>query len=66
VQLSKHTQDNIAAIDKALEVELSKSLNSLVGALSALSSKFVSDYTPLTEKLRDVLTIAENGHVQSR
>lgn len=58
-QLSEEVQNHTQAIEKSLEAELTKSLNSLAGALSALSGKFASDYIPLTEKLRQVLLIAE-------
>lgn len=60
--LSIHTKDNIQAIEKSLEEELTKSLNSLAGALTALSNQFVSDYTPLTERLREVIKLAENSN----
>ena len=39
--------------------ELTKALESFGRQLAALSEKFVNDYTPLTERLRDILTIAE-------
>ncbi|BBD09537.1 MotA/TolQ/ExbB proton channel family protein [Desulfovibrio ferrophilus] len=61
-QLSTEVQNHTKAIEKSLEEELTKSLNSLAGSLSALSGKFASDYLPLTEKLRDVLSIAEGGN----
>ncbi|QJB56561.1 hypothetical protein [Pseudodesulfovibrio sp. zrk46] len=63
--LAKGTQEHVEAIEKALEEELTKSLNSLAGALTALSNQFVSDYTPLTERLREVIVLAENGNVRT-
>jgi hypothetical protein len=45
------TKDQIAALDRALSEELTKSLESFGRQLSALSEKFVSDYTPLTDRL---------------
>jgi len=38
---------------------LTKSLESLAGQLASLSNKFAEDYTPLTEKLREVVSLAE-------
>lgn len=52
-------QNSIEIIDKGLEEELTKALNSLAGSLAALSAKFVEDYQPLTEKLREVVRMAE-------
>jgi chromosome segregation ATPase len=63
--LSKSTKDHMQGLEKALEEELTNSLNSLAGAMTALSRQFVSDYTPLTEKLREVIAIAENIHVSN-
>jgi DNA anti-recombination protein RmuC len=48
----------VEKLDEALSDELTKSLNSLGSQLASLSEKFVADYTPLTEKLRDVVSIA--------
>lgn len=61
-KLSKEVQNHVQAIEKSLEEELTKSLNSLAGALTALSGNFASDYLPLTERLRKVLEIAEAGN----
>jgi chromosome segregation ATPase len=46
-------------LDKSLEEELTKALNSLAGSLAALSERFVRDYQPLTERLREVVRLAE-------
>jgi len=46
-------------IQKNLESVLSTSLTSLAGQLAALSNKFAEDYTPLTDRLREVVSIAE-------
>jgi ABC-type transporter Mla subunit MlaD len=48
----------VIALDKGLQEELTKSLESLGRQLASLSEKFVADYTPLTDKLRDVVNIA--------
>lgn len=63
-QLSNSVQDNVQTIEKSLEEELTNSLNSLVGALTALSNKFASDYMPLTERLREILAIAERSYAR--
>lgn len=41
---SQTIQSSIEKIDKGLEEELSKALNSIVGSLASLSEKFVEDY----------------------
>ncbi len=46
-------------LDKALEAELTKSLQSLGASLASLSEKFAKDYTPLTAKLERVVRIAD-------
>lgn len=52
-------KNSISEIDKGLKDELNKSLNSLGQQLTALSGKFVNDYTPLTEKLQRLIKISE-------
>ncbi|MBW1650895.1 MAG: MotA/TolQ/ExbB proton channel family protein [Deltaproteobacteria bacterium] len=52
-------QSSIEDIDKGLEEELSKALNSLAGSLASLSAKFVEDYEPLTERLREIVKLSE-------
>lgn len=54
----KQTDDTIEQIQKNLEKVISISLNSLAGQLASLSNKFVEDYTPLTNQLRNVVHIA--------
>ena len=39
---------------------LTNSLNSLSGQLVTLTTKFVTDYGPLTERLREVVRISQN------
>lgn len=56
VEMTKKTKEQIAALDSALSDELQKSLESLGRQLTALSNKFVEDYTPLTESLRKLVT----------
>lgn len=64
-QMLVHTEESIARVekqsadlDRAMEEELTKALKTFGSQLTALSEKFVDDYTPLTEKLRNVLQIA--------
>lgn len=57
-ELSKSSQNQISAIEKSLETELCKSLETFAGAMVSLSNKFVSDYLPLTERLQEILQIA--------
>jgi hypothetical protein len=57
-QLSDRTNEQISKMDRALEIELSKSISSLGRQLTALSKQFVDDYRPLTDKLRKVVQAA--------
>lgn len=57
--ITNKTKEQVASLDIALEKELTKSLDSLARQLTALSQKFVEDYTPLTERLRQVLSIGK-------
>ncbi len=50
----------IQILDTALQEELTKALESLGSQLTSLSRQFVDDYSPLTEKLRDVVQIASS------
>lgn len=58
-QLSESTQRQVVALDKALSDELTKSIQTLGEHLTALSRRFVEDYTPLTERLRTLVQAAE-------
>jgi len=57
---SKRMETQLTNLDQELSKELTKSLESLGSQLASLSSKFVEDYTPLTEKLRQVVQIARS------
>jgi biopolymer transport protein ExbB/TolQ len=59
-QSAKLVDDQILRLDQALEQELTNSLRALGDHLAALSGKFVEDYTPLTERLREIVRIAED------
>lgn len=60
MNLSKQLTEQAGKLDKALEQELTKSLNSLGDKLAQLSCQFTKDYTPLTEKLREIVMISQN------
>lgn len=47
-------------LDKALQAELIKAIGTMGSNLASLSAKFVQDYAPLTEKLRDVVRLADD------
>jgi hypothetical protein len=53
------TKEQISNLDAALTEELKKSLESLGRQLAALSERFVSDYAPLTDKLRRIVEMAK-------
>lgn len=55
------TDKQIAKLDAALEQELNKSLKTMGEQLAALSEKFVQDYSPLTERLHDVVNLAQSN-----
>jgi len=57
-QIVAGTQKHVAMLDKALEEELRRAIESLGRQLTALSQKFVQDYTPLTAQLQRVLQSA--------
>ncbi len=61
-QLSENTQKQVVALDKALSDELTKSIQTLGEHLTALSRRFVEDYTPLTERLKILVQTA--GRIQ--
>ncbi|MGR6035950.1 MAG: hypothetical protein ACU4EQ_12000 [Candidatus Nitrosoglobus sp.] len=58
-ELAGKTVKQVSILDAALTEELKKSLESLGRQLAALSEKFVSDYSPLTDKLRDLVSMAK-------
>ena len=59
LDIVKRSEEQIAILDGALEAELNKALVTLGAQLAALSEKFVHDYTPLTDRLREVVRLAE-------
>ena len=58
-QMIDRTDRQVLKLDQAMEEELTRALETFGCQLTALSEKFVRDYTPLTEKLRDVIRIAD-------
>ncbi|MDP3007926.1 MAG: hypothetical protein Q8N30_02500 [Methylococcales bacterium] len=47
-------------LDTALQEELKKAIETMGSHLASLSNKFVQDYSPLTERLRDVVRMSED------
>ena len=58
-EISQLTEKQIQSIQKSLEEELTKSLESFAGVMITLSNKFAQDYTPLTESLRRIIQISK-------
>ena len=56
----------ITALDEALGNELSAALQLLGGKLGSLSQQFVNDYGPLTERLAQIVHLAEQVEAQRR
>lgn len=53
-------------LDTALQEELKKAIETMGKHLAALSNQFVQDYRPLTEKLREVVKLAEDLKLKGR
>lgn len=51
-------RESVVTLDKGLQDELTRSLETLGRQLASLSEKFVSDYGPLTDRLREVVRLA--------
>ncbi len=60
MQSLTQSDKKIAKLDAALEQELNKSLKTMGQQLGALSEKFVQDYGPLTDRLHELVKLAEN------
>jgi hypothetical protein len=58
-QIVETSKGQIDLLDAELADVLTKSLEALGQQLAALSEKFVNDYTPLTDRLREVVRMAE-------
>lgn len=59
-ETSNMIAQQLKQIDSQLGEELTKSLNALGNQLAALSNKFVEDYSPLTDQLRQVVLLASD------
>lgn len=57
-EATEEVQKQVTILDSELEIALKKSLEGLGQQLASLSNKFVQDYTPLTDKLREVVALA--------
>jgi len=57
--LLEQNNRRVNELDQAMEAELTKALKTFGYQLTALSEKFVNDYTPLTDKLQELLRVAE-------
>lgn len=58
-EMTNNTDQQMRLLDEAMEKELTQALQTFGYQLTALSEKFVNDYVPLTDKLRELLTMAE-------
>ena len=56
---SEKVTKSLDEITKGLENVLGTSLRSLANELARLSSKFAEDYTPLTDRLREIVRLSE-------
>jgi DNA anti-recombination protein RmuC len=54
-------RQGVITLDRGLQEELTKSLETMGRQLASLSEKFVSDYSPLTDRLREIVRIAQRG-----
>lgn len=59
VAMTNKTEKQMQLLDKSMEKELTQALQTFGYQLTALSEKFVNDYMPLTDRLRDILKLAE-------
>ena len=62
---TQHIIGQVEKLDEELGKELRTALTMLGSQLTSLSEKFVEDYEPLTERLREIVTIAGNIPPQS-
>ena len=56
----QNSESYVSDMQKNLDAQLTTSISKLSTGLAALSEKFVDDYTPLTQSLKEVLTIAKD------
>ena len=58
-RLAERVERQVTLLDESMEIELNKALKSFDMQLTALSEKFVSDYSPLTKQLQNLVSLAE-------
>lgn len=56
---AKNINEQLREFDKKMQEEMRRSLEILDNQLASVSEKFVKDYTPLTEKLRELIHLSE-------
>ena len=59
--MTTKTNAHMQLLDESMEKELTQALQTFGYQLTALSEKFVNDYMPLTDRLREILTVAEQA-----
>ena len=57
--MTEKTEKQVQLLDQSMEKELTAALQTFGYQLTALSEKFVNDYVPLTDRLRELLLMAE-------
>lgn len=57
--MTDKTDRQAQMLDASMEKELTQALRTFGYQLTALSEKFVNDYMPLTDRLREILSLAE-------
>lgn len=58
--LLKQNHAQLQQLEEGMEAELNKALTTFGYQLTALSEKFVNDYVPLTDRLQDLVKMAES------
>lgn len=58
-RLGERVERQVTVLDESMEEELNKALKTFGMQLTALSEKFVSDYSPLTDKLQRLVSMVE-------
>ncbi|MEQ8955664.1 MAG: hypothetical protein RL120_16145, partial [Gammaproteobacteria bacterium] len=64
-EMTNKTNTHMQLLDESMEKELTQALQTFGYQLTALSEKFVNDYMPLTDRLRELLAIAEQQTARS-
>lgn len=59
MSMTEKTNEHMQLLDESMEKELTQALRTFGYQLTALSEKFVNDYMPLTDRLREVLSVVE-------